>query len=324
MAATVFELRNTFERFCAFGRGSVGSSLDSLTGGSTMDGAKWAKFARDSNLIDNKKITSTEIDIIFNKVKAKNSRRIDWEEFQAALKMVAEKKYAEKHAQDAFTQVMYDVCVRAHGPVSKATAVQKDAVLDRLTDVNGYTGSHKNRFDSAGRGLGLQGRDTISRTDTLGKIVSRDIAVQRPSVPQNSRPITTTEKNRTSTVASGKRQSVLTQSEERLENITNAPKKTPVAGRRATQQSANYTTSSSLASSQQSLATKNSSVSSSKASVFDRLTNTKDYTGAHKHRFNADGTGRGLAGRDSAPLGSGGESKYRGGDVKDLKQILRT
>ncbi|KAJ3031065.1 UNVERIFIED_CONTAM: hypothetical protein HDU68_006653 [Siphonaria sp. JEL0065] len=333
--ATVFELRNTFERFCAFGRGSVGSSLDSLTGGSTMDGAKWAKFARDSTLIDNKKITSTDIDIIFNKVKAKNSRRIDWDEFQAAVRLVAEKKYPEKHAQDAFTQVMYDVCVRAQGPLAnKATAVQKDAVLDRLTDVNGYTGSHKNRFDSAGRGLGLQGRDTISRTDTLSKIVSRDVPAQRPSLPGQRangtpavmRPPTASQQQNRQSVKAPKRSSVLTQSEEKLENITNAPKKTPVAGRRATAN--NYsssfaTTSSSVSSSQQSLAPKNSSMTSSKGSVFDRLTDSHGYTGAHKHRFNADGTGRGLAGRDSAPLGNGGESKYRGGDVKELKQILR-
>ncbi|KAJ3292453.1 hypothetical protein HDU79_001408 [Rhizoclosmatium sp. JEL0117] len=75
--------------------------------------------------------------------------------------------------------------------------------------------------------------------------------------------------------------------------------------------------------SQQSLAgKKNGSTSSSKGSVFDRLTDTKGYTGAHKERFNADGTGRGLAGRDAPSLG-GGVPTYRGGDVKDLSQILR-
>ncbi|KAJ3264118.1 hypothetical protein HK104_006516, partial [Borealophlyctis nickersoniae] len=59
------------------------------------------------------------------------------------------------------------------------------------------------------------------------------------------------------------------------------------------------------------------------SNVFDRLTNTKDYTGAHKHRFNADGSGRGLAGRD-APAKGAAPGTYRGGDVKDLSQILRS
>jgi hypothetical protein len=56
-------------------------------------------------------------------------------------------------------------------------------------------------------------------------------------------------------------------------------------------------------------------------SVFDRLTNVNSYTGAHKHRFNNDGTGRGLAGRDSPDKQSVG--KYRGGNVRELAQILR-
>jgi hypothetical protein len=32
-------------------------------------------------------------------------------------------------------------------------------------------------------------------------------------------------------------------------------------------------------------------------SIVDRLTDTSKYTGAHKARFNQDGSGRGLAGR---------------------------
>jgi len=35
-----------------------------------------------------------------------------------------------------------------------------------------------------------------------------------------------------------------------------------------------------------------------KSNIFDRLTDTKLYTGAHKARFDADGRGRGKAGRD--------------------------
>ena len=32
--------------------------------------------------------------------------------------------------------------------------------------------------------------------------------------------------------------------------------------------------------------------------VLDRLTDSSKYTGTHKHRFNSDGTGRGILGRD--------------------------
>ena len=44
---------------------------------------------------------------------------------------------------------------------------------------------------------------------------------------------------------------------------------------------------------------------SSGGDIFDRLTDTSAYTGAHKYRFNSEGRGLGLAGRDSCPKGRG-------------------
>lgn len=42
-----------------------------------------------------------------------------------------------------------------------------------------------------------------------------------------------------------------------------------------------------------------------KQSIFDKLTDSSQYTGAHKHRFDACGHGRGLAGRESVSKGYG-------------------
>ena len=52
--------------------------------------------------------------------------------------------------------------------------------------------------------------------------------------------------------------------------------------------------------------------------IFDRLTDTSSYSGTHKHRFDADGQGRGLAGRDAVSKGGGiatvgTRSNYTGG-----------
>lgn len=58
--------------------------------------------------------------------------------------------------------------------------------------------------------------------------------------------------------------------------------------------------------------------SNGKQTIFDKLTDTSLYTGAHKHRFTQDGKGKGLAGRDAA---SGQE--YGASKVNDLSQILR-
>ena len=40
-----------------------------------------------------------------------------------------------------------------------------------------------------------------------------------------------------------------------------------------------------------------------KGSIFDRLTDPSTFHGTHKHRFDADGKGRGLEGRDSVRKG---------------------
>ncbi|KAG2448825.1 hypothetical protein HYH02_006176 [Chlamydomonas schloesseri] len=60
------------------------------------------------------------------------------------------------------------------------------------------------------------------------------------------------------------------------------------------------------------------------SSIFDKLTDSSLYTGAHKHRFDANGNGRGLAGRDRVAKGHGLIAGAPGGNVADLSQITRT
>jgi hypothetical protein len=56
-----------------------------------MDGKSFAKFAKDSKLLD-KKLTATDVDLIFAKVKAKAERKIHFAEFSNSLAFLAEKK----------------------------------------------------------------------------------------------------------------------------------------------------------------------------------------------------------------------------------------
>jgi hypothetical protein len=59
--------------------------------------------------------------------------------------------------------------------------------------------------------------------------------------------------------------------------------------------------------------------------VYDRLTDPQGFTGAHKHRFDATGVGRGLDGRDSVIKGGGNVvGAYMNGAVHDLSQITRS
>ncbi|KAJ3407993.1 hypothetical protein HDV05_005211 [Chytridiales sp. JEL 0842] len=168
--ANLDDLRVTYNKFCAFGSNRNLSEYSDVQ----MDGAKFAKFARDTGIIDNKKITTTDIDIIFNKVKPKGARKIDFSAFTAALQMLAEMKYPKKEPQEALHATLIDVCIKSNGPVAKGTTAQNDAILTRLTDTSLYTGTHKERFDAEGKGKGMAGRDYGSKTDRLDKIVNRD------------------------------------------------------------------------------------------------------------------------------------------------------
>ncbi len=61
MATTQSTVEDVFRSFCSFGAGRDELAL--------MDNAKFAKLFRDLKLLD-KKVTSTDVDIIFSKVKA--------------------------------------------------------------------------------------------------------------------------------------------------------------------------------------------------------------------------------------------------------------
>lgn len=61
-------------------------------------------------------------------------------------------------------------------------------------------------------------------------------------------------------------------------------------------------------------------------SIFDKLTDPSLYTGSHKHRFDDEGRGRGLEGRDSVAkgMGTGAEIGYYGdGPVISIAQLVR-
>ena len=56
-----------------------------------MDGKVFAKVAKDCKILD-KKLTTTDVDIIFAKVKDKSGRKITLAQFKEAIKLFADKK----------------------------------------------------------------------------------------------------------------------------------------------------------------------------------------------------------------------------------------
>ncbi|XP_051836334.1 tubulin polymerization-promoting protein family member 2 [Antechinus flavipes] len=147
------EAEKTFHLFAAFG--------DSSSSGSNLNNQNFVKLCKDCGIIDGKAITPTDVDIVFSKVKEKNVRTIDWGRFQTAIKELGQKKFHGKSPEEAL-QSMFAL-MRNKGPIaSGVTKAVTVGGVDRLTDPSKYTGSHKDRFDEAGKGKGKAGREDIN------------------------------------------------------------------------------------------------------------------------------------------------------------------
>jgi hypothetical protein len=232
-------LEDVYASFANFGKG--------VNGASGMDGKAWAKFCKDSKLT-NSKFTPTDVDLIFanTKVKPKSERKITYDQFLIALDLVAEKKGSSAEAIIASI-------IKAGGPTTNNTQkTDTGGIVSKLTDTSLYTGAHKSRFDDSGKGLGMDGRDSIPK------------GVGSPNSPNSPSRPTSSSGNRVSSP-----QTTKTQTE---------------------------------------------------SGIFARLTDSSKYTGAHKHRFDEDGHGRGLNGRD---IGGNGNSTH-GGRTGDLSSMTRT
>merc|ERR1719316_1468679 len=100
--------------FCAPARGNIGAG---------MDGKSFAKLCKDCKLIDNITLLACDPDLIFAKVVPKGTRRMDMQQFEAALALVGEKKGVE-------AEVVRQTVIDAEGPVLRAT----EALASRLHD----------------------------------------------------------------------------------------------------------------------------------------------------------------------------------------------
>jgi len=285
-----------------------------------MDGPKFAKFAKDCKIIDKTYLTSTDVDLIFAKAKSKTERRITYEQFCTAVSMMADKRYPEQAGEGAFEALMKKI-ITSQGPkATSATVADSSGIYGKLTDASLYTGSHKERFNADGTGKGLEGRDRIVK----GTGSSRGaIDMQGTDDDEHSPPVSDDEESNEQLaeevaklgVTPTKPKPTLTPSPK----ISLAPSassfgKSPSSKSPAKPVGSQSTTSPMTKSSSLPMS-KSPSKSPAKPSIFDKLTDSSQYTGTHKNRFNSDGSGRGIAGRDSIRKG--------GVSGQDLSQMVK-
>ncbi|XP_047435304.1 tubulin polymerization-promoting protein family member 2 [Mugil cephalus] len=158
-SVSVAEVETAFQKFAVHG--------DTKATGKEMNGKNFAKLCKDCRITDGKNVTTTDVDIVFSKVKAKSARVITFEQFNQALTELAPKRFKGKNKDEALQQ-LYGLIVGKEPTNVGVTKVAKAAAVDRLTDTTKYTGLHKERFDESGKGKGKAGREEIP--DTSGYV----------------------------------------------------------------------------------------------------------------------------------------------------------
>ncbi|XP_072715679.1 tubulin polymerization-promoting protein family member 2-like [Ciconia boyciana] len=147
------EVENAFRKFAIYG--------DTSASGNDMTGKNFSKMCKECGVMDGKAVTSTDIDIVFNKVKTKGARTITFAEFQQAMKELCGKRFKGKSPEEAL-QAVYGLIEGKEPGSAGATKATKVGGVERLTDTSKYTGSHKERFDESGKGKGLAGRQDLA------------------------------------------------------------------------------------------------------------------------------------------------------------------
>nr|XP_048291598.1 tubulin polymerization-promoting protein family member 2 isoform X2 [Myodes glareolus] len=134
------EAERTFQRFAVFG--------DSSSSGTEINNKNFSKLCKDCGIMDGKAVTSTDVDIVFSKVKAKNARTINFQQFQEAMKELGQKRFKGKSVDEALEGV-YKLMEGKDPTTSGVTKATTVGGVDRLTDTSKYTGTHKERFDES-------------------------------------------------------------------------------------------------------------------------------------------------------------------------------
>uniref|UniRef100_A0A3Q2YRJ5 Tubulin polymerization-promoting protein family member 2 n=1 Tax=Hippocampus comes TaxID=109280 RepID=A0A3Q2YRJ5_HIPCM len=82
------DVETSFRKFAVHG--------DSKATGKEMNGKNFAKICKDCLITDGKNVTTTDVDIVFTKVKSKSARVITFEQFIMALTELGPKRFKGK------------------------------------------------------------------------------------------------------------------------------------------------------------------------------------------------------------------------------------
>jgi len=125
---------------------------DKSADGTTIKLSQSDKWFKQAGVITNKGISTTDTGIAFRKISKKSPKLsfVDWSKYLDEIAVTKKKNVSE---------IMTKLVDCGTPGTTGATKVAKSTAVDRLTDTSKYTGAHKQRFDSGGKGRGKAGRE---------------------------------------------------------------------------------------------------------------------------------------------------------------------
>jgi hypothetical protein len=286
-------LYTLYNEYCAFGKGHRVK-----TKALALDGRTFVKFLRDSKLLT-KNCTRTDADLIFTKVKPRGAHTMTFQGFITCLNEVAKRKNVR------FEKLVDHIISTVQGPklnhVSQAEHVRFHDDKSQYTGVYKHGGPTNIGAGGDGETVSLSKLADRSAYDIRGRKIKKEPQANykylKTQVYDNEQPKT--------------RQRRLSSHGQQM--LANVMRKTSVetpqkAMNIPLQQQARPQTAGGYAQQQQQQRRQQQNdrpktARGGRGNIYDRLTDTSQYTGTHKHRFDSSGRGRGLAGRDRISKG---------------------
>merc|ERR1712141_428808 len=136
-------LKSKFVSFSKFG--------DKAADGATIKLSQSDKWFKQAGVIAAKGLSTTDTGIAFKKV-SKNAPKLSFQDWNRYLDEIANTKKLDVNS------VKTKLVDCGEPGFTGETKVAKNAALDRLTDTSRYGATHRERFDSSGKGKGKEGR----------------------------------------------------------------------------------------------------------------------------------------------------------------------
>jgi hypothetical protein len=206
---------------------------------------------------------------------------------------------------------------------------KKPNVLDRLTDSSKYTGSHKERFNDDGTGKGKAGRVDNTAPKDLSEMVNSKLQIAS-SQPAEEKKVEPKKKEGPSIFDKLTDTKLYTGAhKQRFDEEGKGKGKAGRVDNTGPKNLANMVDSKNKVNNEEEeVKTAPKEVKKKEGpSIFDKLTDPKQYTGSHKERFDEDGKGKGKAGRvdNTAPkdLSSMVDSKSKVTSAPEESKVIK-